>query len=119
MSEKVEGNALETMTHAELMSALLGYFGPQRFVEIIGWITLAGLISEVKHQGDPAKLRREMEARGYGTESSLYRALRDLREFGETMEKCKYPARDHKYTMRIVQRLSKITTAKARKKPVA
>jgi len=109
--QEEEHHPIDDMSKSEVLSALVEYFGPQRFIEIIGWVVVAGLISEVTHQGDPAKLRKEMEARGFGTESSLYRALRDLRGFGEKLEQCKYPARDHKHTMRIVQRLAKIQSA--------
>jgi hypothetical protein len=84
----------------------------QRTLELVGWATVAGLISEVVADGNPAILRREMLARGM-TQGGLYRALRDLREFGQTLEGegVRWPAQDHRPTVRVLLSLSKKCSA--------
>ena len=100
-------HTVDTMPFADLLRELVAYFGAQRTIEVIGWVTVAGLISEVVADGSPATLRREMEARGM-TRAALYRALADLRGFGEKMEGgARWPAQDHRPTVRLALHISK------------
>lgn len=109
-NEKKQVHPIDAMPDVELFRELVAFFGPQRVVELVGWATIAGLISEFVAGGSPAELRRKMEQRGF-TQASLYRALADLRRFGEHLEGSPYPAQDHRPTLRVLERVSNLKTA--------
>jgi hypothetical protein len=107
MSEDSVGRRLETIGDIELISEMLKHFGGERFAAIIGWATIAGIISEVTHKGDPAALRKEMEARGMTT-SAIYRALVDLRKFGELLDNQPPKKHDLSMSMRVIERVRQV-----------
>lgn len=97
---------IDDLGDAELFRELVAFFGSQRLIELLGWAVVGALVSGFT--GDsPAELRRKMEDRGF-TAASFYRALRDLRRFGEYIEQRPYPSQDHTETLVIARRLSKI-----------
>jgi hypothetical protein len=73
----------DKMSDAEFVREMLAFFGPRRFTELCGWGVLCAVVSWPQ---SPAEFRRELEARGLA-KSSMYRAMADLRRFGETIEK--------------------------------
>lgn len=109
-SEQKEVHPIDAVPDSDLFRELVAFFGPQRVVELVGWAMIAGLVSEFVADGNPAELRRKMEERGF-TYSSLYRALRDLRRFGEHIEGRSYPAQDHRPTLRVMERVSRLSAA--------
>lgn len=112
MPEGVDSSVhpIDRMGDVEIMRELVAFFGAQRVVELFGWAILAGLVSEFVSGGDPAALRRQLEQRGF-TSASFYRALRDLRRFGEHIEGRTYPAQDHRPTVRILERIGTLKVA--------
>jgi hypothetical protein len=104
-NKETDVHPIDAMPFADLFRGMVSHFGMQRTLELVGWVTVAGLISEVVADGNPATLRREMLARGM-TQAALYRALADLREFGQELEGVTYPAQDHRPTVRFLIRLS-------------
>lgn len=114
MNENVEEkqHPIDAMGDVELFRELLQFFGGERLAGLFGWVFVAGLISEATHKGNPAALRKEMEARGM-TQSGIYRALADLRRFGEHVEGRteSQPVHNHRYTMQIIKRISRLQTA--------
>jgi hypothetical protein len=109
MENAVE-HPIDALSDVDLFRELVAFFGGQRVVELVGWAFLSGLVSQFVAGGDPVALRGQLEDRGL-TRSSLYRALRDLRRFGEHIEQKKYPAQDHAPTLHILNRLSAMRTA--------
>lgn len=105
---------VDGMTFSELMRKMIDEFGGQRALELLGWSTVAGIISELVSDGEPATLRREMLARGM-TQAALYRALQDLRTFGERLEaeaageEVNWPAQDHRPSVRLLLQISKLS----------
>jgi hypothetical protein len=106
---------VDSMTFPELMRKMIEVCGAQRAIELLGWSTVAGVISELVSDGEPATLRREMLARGM-TQASLYRALQDLRKFGEHLEAeaagqevVNWPAQDHRPTVRLLFQISELS----------
>lgn len=99
--------SVSDLSDAELMRELIAYFGTQRFVEVMGWCALAMIVSGY---GDPVEFREKLKARGFH-QSGMYRALADIKKFGEHYEGTQYPAQDHRPTMRIVERIGRLKTA--------
>jgi hypothetical protein len=101
---------IDSVSDAEIFQEAVALFGPKRFLELLGWCIVSGIVSEFVADGSPAVLRRQMEARGF-TSSAIYRALADLRRLGEHIEGRPYPVQDHRPTLRVMDRLSKVRTA--------
>ncbi len=73
-------SAINEMSDVEFFRALVNYFGAKRMTELTGWVMLFGL-SGFK---SGSEMRAHLEARGL-SKSSMYRALADLKEFGDAM----------------------------------
>jgi hypothetical protein len=72
---------ISKMGTIEFLSLLSKRFGGQRATELIGWGVLLGAAGI---ENGP-KLRHALDQAGY-SESAFYRALADLRKFGEFVE---------------------------------
>ncbi len=111
LEKRAVEHIVDSMTFPELMRKMIDFYGAQRALELLGWSTVAGVISELVADGEPATLRREMLARGM-TQASLYRALQDLRKFGEYLEaeaageEVNWPGHDHRPTVRLLFQIS-------------
>jgi hypothetical protein len=73
-------SAIDEMSNLEFARALVNYFGGKRTTELTGWVILFGL-SGFK---SGSEMRVHLEARGL-SKSAMYRALADLKEFGDAM----------------------------------
>jgi hypothetical protein len=80
---------IEDIPADEFFIEFVKFFGPERAMALIGWCLSFSLIGVY----DPPKIRKELETKGC-TKSSLYRALADLRRFGEHLESQEYTAVD-------------------------
>jgi hypothetical protein len=72
---------LERMGPVDFLSLMSKRFGGRRATELIGWTLL---LSAAGLENGP-KLRHALDQAGY-SESAMYRALADLRKFGEFLE---------------------------------
>lgn len=71
----------------EFFIEMVKFFGPERAMALMGWCLSFALIGVY----DPPKIRKEFEQKGL-TKSAMYRALADMRRFGEHMEQQNYTA---------------------------
>jgi hypothetical protein len=74
-------SAVDEMSDVEFARALVLHFGGKRMTELTGWVILFGL-SGFK---SGSEMRAHLEARGL-SKSAMYRALADLKEFGDAMD---------------------------------
>ncbi len=72
---------LERMPTVEFLSLLSRFCGGGRATQLIGWAVLLGAAGL---ENGP-KLRHALDQAGY-SESAMYRAVADLRKFGEFLE---------------------------------
>jgi hypothetical protein len=97
---KLARNLIDNMGAVEFLSLLSKRFGGRRATELIGWAVLLGVAGI---ENGP-KLRLALDEAGY-SESAFYRALHDLRKFGEFVEE-QYHAK-----MSVVELVRKISPA--------
>jgi len=91
----------KNMGSVQFLSLLTKCFPSRRATELIGWAVLLGAAGI---ENGP-KLRHALDQAGY-SESAFYRALADLRKFGEFVE------REYHQKMTVVEVVRKISPAK-------
>lgn len=72
---------VERMGLLEFLGLMRKKFGAQRTTQLIGWVILVGALG----LENTPKLRKALREAGY-SQSGFYRAMADLRAFGEHVE---------------------------------
>jgi hypothetical protein len=97
---------LDKMTGMEFLSLMKEFCGVRRSTELIGWLLLLGVAGI---ENGP-KVRHSLEEAGYN-DTSMYRAMADLRRFGEFIEK-RYHRR-----MGLVEMVHRVAAAPKKEQP--
>lgn len=74
-------NSSREISDGQFLAELLTFFPSERVLQLLGW----ALVLVAAGVDDPRAARLKLEAQGL-TKSSIYRALADLRRFGEYLE---------------------------------
>lgn len=83
--DKKSVRGIDDISGDEFFIEFIKFFGPERAMALMGWCLSFTFIGVY----DPPKIRRQFEQKGL-TKSALYRALADLRRFGEHLEAQNY-----------------------------
>jgi hypothetical protein len=94
---------IDSMSHAEVFSELLSFFGTQRTIELLGWVFVA-CFYQFENAND---LRHQLEAKGM-RKSAFYNALSDIRRFAEHIEQVPAVRGDTSLSIHYVRQMPKI-----------